>query len=103
MAAKGERRRLSAPVLTMGITAVALAGAAAAVIPQIASSASKSTDVPELTPVSANRYTGGRPGGSDAYGSLGDLFVLTDTNRLQRYDKWGAGKRRLDVAITGLA
>jgi Domain of unknown function (DUF4394) len=49
---------------------------------------------------SATRY-------DDGYGDRGDLFVLTQENRLYRYDKLGddlgAGRRKLDVVVSGLA
>jgi len=89
------RRRLPAPVVA-GIAGVAIAGAAAVAIPALA--AGNPADAPAMRPVSATKYTGG-----DAYGSRGDMFVLTDAGWLQRYDRLGAGKLRLNVPVTGLA
>jgi hypothetical protein len=43
------------------------------------------------------------PWPSDGYGDRTDLFVVTDDNRLYRYDRLGAGPQEIDVAITGLA
>ena len=43
------------------------------------------------------------PWPSDGYGDRSDLFVVTDDNRLYRYDRLGAGRQDLEVAITGLA
>jgi hypothetical protein len=88
------RRRLSAPVVA-GIAGVAIAGAAAVAVPALASN--EPAGAPAMRPVSSTKFTG------DAYGSRGDMFVLTDAGWLQRYDRWGAGKLRLNVAITGLA
>lgn len=39
----------------------------------------------------------------DGYGDRGDLFVLTQDNRLSRYDNLGTGRRELNVVISGLA
>lgn len=39
----------------------------------------------------------------DGYGDRGDLFVLTQNNRLLRVDRLGAGRRELAVVVSGLA
>jgi hypothetical protein len=84
--------------------AVAVAAVAAVAIPALASGSDESDDL-ALTPVSNTQYTGNgnQPVKADGYGRRGDVFVLTADNRLRRIDNWGAGKTRLDVAITGLA
>jgi len=51
----------------------------------------------------APELVGARSTVGDGYGNRGDLFVATQDNRLYRFDKLGAGRQELNVAITGLA
>lgn len=51
----------------------------------------------------ATELVGAKSTAGDGYGDRGDLFVVTQDNRLYRFGKLGAGRQELNVAITGLA
>ena len=51
----------------------------------------------------AVELAGARSTVGDGYGNRGDLFVVTENNRLYRFDKLGTGRPELNVAVTGLA
>ncbi|RSM51499.1 hypothetical protein DMB66_41810 [Actinoplanes sp. ATCC 53533] len=51
----------------------------------------------------ATELVGAKSTAGDGYGNRGDLFVVTQDNRLYRFDKLGTGRQELNVAITGLA
>jgi len=94
MTAKAWRRRVTrrGAAWTAGVLGLALVALAAAW------SFAMNAAAPPMKLASASV-----PWPSDGYGGRTDLFVVTDDNRLYRYDRLGAGRQEIDVAITGLA
>lgn len=91
-----RRRRLW--LSACAATAVAAAGA-------VATGAAQLVPASADTPSASAGESGGRcqAPGIDAYGDRGDLFVLTDDNRLYRMDQAGKGRAERSVPISGLA
>jgi len=96
---KGTVRRISvtATALTAGLAGAALAAVATGMV-------SIGTWVPGSGGDDARaELAGSRSRAGDGYGDRGDLFVVTQDNRLYRFDKLGTGRQELSVAVTGLA
>ncbi|GAA4453613.1 DUF4394 domain-containing protein [Phytohabitans houttuyneae] len=95
---KGTARRISvtATALTAGLAGAALAAVATGMV-------SIGTWVPGSDDDTRAELAGSRSRAGDGYGDRGDLFVVTQDNRLHRFDKLGSGRQELSVAITGLA
>jgi hypothetical protein len=96
---KGTLRRVSvtATALTAGLAGAALAAVATGMV-------SIGTWVPGSGGDDTKaELAGSRSRAGDGYGDRGDLFVVTQDNRLFRFDKLGTGRQELSVAITGLA
>jgi hypothetical protein len=96
---KGTVRRVSvtATALTAGLAGAALAAVATGMV-------SIGTWVPGSGSDDAQtELAGSRSRAGDGYGDRGDLFVVTQDNRLHRFDKLGSGRQELSVAVTGLS
>jgi len=95
----GKVRRVSvtATALTAGLAGAALAAVATGIV-------SIGTWVPGSGGDDAQaELAGSRSRAGDGFGDRGDLFVVTQDNRLHRFDKLGGGRQELSVAVTGLA
>ncbi len=96
---KGTVRRVSvtATALTAGLAGAALAAVAPRLVSIGTGVAGRGGDD------GPTELAGSRSRAGDGYGDRGDLFVVTQDNRLYRFDKLGSGRQELSVAVTGLA
>jgi hypothetical protein len=89
-----KRAALAATALTAGLTGAAVVAVGTGLV---------SVGTPAQGEETAVELAGARSTVGDGYGNRGDLFVVTENNRLYRFDKLGTGRQELNVAITGLA
>jgi hypothetical protein len=93
MTLRGTRR---APVLAT----FAVAAVVGAVVAGLAGAGGRDKGTAETAELAGERS---KARFDDGYGDRGDLFVLTQDNRLYRYDNLSTGRRRLNVVVSGLA
>ncbi|MDQ7907086.1 DUF4394 domain-containing protein [Phytohabitans sp. ZYX-F-186] len=92
-----RRVSVTATALTAGLAGAALVAVATGMV-------SIGTWVPGSGGDDAQaELAGSRSRAGDGYGDRGDLFVVTQDNRLYRFDNLGSGRQELSVAVTGLA